>query len=176
MLWVVRAAPFVTLLILGAIVNLARGRPYERLATNIFIFFFAGISCALGLSQHDFWPFSCYPVMVESSSGIPAAVWYEACVAHDSGEQALDSSPITRSVMEKWIERRFMRLHPEEQNAAARFLLQNRCANTRPLGPLTAPDWLVRRAAAVDFTPKRALRIYRHNVSGRVLVYEFRLR
>ena len=175
MLWVVRVAPFVILLVLGAAVVLTRRGRHERTATNTLIAFFVAVSCAVGLMQRDLWPFSAYPVIVESSAEFKNAVWYEVTAVDVAGEHVLDPSPLTRSVFEKWIERRFMHLAPNQQASAARFLLLNSCANDRVLGPLTAPDWLLHARVSRAIHPN-IFRVYRKDIAGRVLAYEYRMR
>lgn len=174
MLWLVRAVPFAVLLVLGAFVSLSRGSRYDRVAANAFILFFVAASVAVGLTQHDFWPFSGYPVIVESSGGFRNAVWYEVRAVDERGEHPLDASPLTPSVMDKWIERRFTTLHPAEKASVARFLLRDHCRNDALLGPLAAPDWLAHRNRSRAIHAA-TLRVYRHTASGRALVYEYRL-
>lgn len=178
----IRLALFLAFLVLGtgtAIAAMRRGRA-PLLERALLIYFFA-LTLAAGIAQKDLWPFSGYPILAESSSRWREAVWYSAAGVDSRGnEVALPAetwSPLMPSVMEKWLERTFSALPEERKRRAAQWILAR--ANRPPergndvlLGPLTAPDWLVRVEAP---PPPRltAVRVYRHTIEARALAYEY---
>ena len=159
MLPLARAAPFIVLFALGIVQAATRGTRYAALTRNIFIAWFFISSCAAGLLQHDFWPFSAYPVIAESARDYRSGVWYEATI---------DASPLTNSVFDKWVERVFVKLPPDRQAFIARFLLTHSCSNRRILGWIAAPDWMTRPHRESE----RIFRVYRATTNERTLVYE----
>ena len=131
----------------------------------------------VGISQHDFWPFSPYPVIAESASRFREATWYEARLVDSAGnEAAADGSPLTRSVLSKWIELTFTRLNAEQRQRAASFLITRdaHCRNDRILRNLTAPDWLWYRGNRRMPGSPLALRMYRCDVQRCTLIHEQR--
>lgn len=177
----VRLAIFVVFLMLGVAVALARKTRQARLAERMFIGWFAAMTLAAGLGNRDLWPFSSYPIIPESSLRYGEAVWYEVWAVDDAGvERRIDPrawSPLSRTVIEKWIERTVVgKLDDGERRRAAQFLLARvnaeRCRNDMILGPLAAPDWLI--APVGERVRAKAVRIYRYDFSSRALVHEAR--
>jgi hypothetical protein len=171
MMWLLRLAPFAAMLALGCAVALLKEPRWRRGATVLFIALWLGTQTVAGLTQRDLWPFSPYPVIVESAARFREAVWYEVRVVDRSGaEMLVDASPLTRSVLEKWTERNFFTLDRQHQIAVASFLLSKpSCPSIA--GPLAAPDWLL-HAGPVSHAPT-ALRVYRHDLRQRALVFEY---
>jgi hypothetical protein len=174
----VRLAIFVIFLMLGAAVALTWKTRYARLAEAMFIGWFSAMTLGAGIANRDLWPFSSYPIIPESSERYREAVWYEVVAVDAAGvERRIDSSPLTRTVLQKWVERTFFgTIDDEGRRRAARFLLARAnaetCRNDVILGPLAAPDWLL--GPASGHVRAQELRIYKNGFSGRVLVYEAR--
>jgi hypothetical protein len=160
-------------------------RPRGRLLRWLVTTYFLVASAAAGLAQRDLWPFSGYPVIAESSSRWREAVWYSMFTIESGGGEsplAADAiAPLRRSVLEKWIERTFVHLPEQQKRRAASWIVAraNQPAtwtNVSPLGPLSAPDWLVRpgpaRATARGMVV--GIRVYEYRVGGRSMVYEYK--
>ena len=173
MLNLLRAAPFALLLLAGLAVLATR----RRAASNSLIALFLGASCVAGMGQRDLWPFSAWPVMAESASRFRETFWYDTRTVDAQGlEHELAPSPLTRPTVEKWLVRNFDRLPVTERQSVASFLVmqnnERRLANERWLGPLTAPDALREHGPPPD-RQVHILRIYRADLRGRSLVYEY---
>lgn len=136
----------------------------RRRRTNVFLWAVLFISFAAGLTQHDLWPFSSWPVLAfavptgESHPPLPRIMGVDS----NSKEYDIDYRawpPLALEELTSWIEIYLTRLDPAAQDRVGTYLL-NRSNNAREqslssaglpypnrwFGPLTAPTSMLHPA------------------------------
>lgn len=156
-----------------------------RRRASLFLLYACAVSFGIGLTQHDLWPFSSWPLV---AGRIGPYVTHPRLVAVDTAGTEHDVDyrawqPSSLDELHAWVEQEMMRLPPAGRDSAMAYLLRRveagrarAAAGGRPghqdrlLGPLTAPLFLVhpRRwddPTAVPPAPFVALRYYRESWS-----------
>jgi hypothetical protein len=123
---------FLTVVILGLRVALSGGlrSPWARRRwTNIFLWAVLFISFGAGLTQHDLWPFSSWPVLAHR---LPTG-WSYSAPPHIVGvdlsgkEHEIDYrawQPMALEELTSWIRLHFAHLDPAERDRAGAYLLR----------------------------------------------------
>jgi hypothetical protein len=193
--------PVLGFALLGLVAGFARrGNIDNRRLVNVFILYTLALGLAAGLSQHEVWPFSAWPLV---AGKVPVPVTHPRFLAVDAEgrEHEIDYrawGPIEFDELIGWEQKNFSRLNPESQDRAASYLLgviegnRQRWAVGEPehLGPFSAPFFLghpERWIAGVQVPAKPfvSLRLYSDTWSveerrrdpskvTRKLVYEYR--
>ena len=135
-----------------------------RRRTNVFLWVVLFISFGAGLTQHNLWPFSSWPVLayaVPTGSNYPPL---PRIVGVDSGDKEYDIDyrawrPLGLEELESWIRLDFARLDPVARERVGAYLLAraNRAREqalsptglpyaNRWFGPLTAPTHMLHPA------------------------------
>ena len=158
---------FLMFLIFGLRVAFSRGLGssiVRRQRTNVFLWAVLFISFGAGLTQHNLWPFSSWPVLAYAvSTGsnnppLPRIVGVDA----DGTEYDIDYRawrPLALEELESWIRLHFARLDPADRDRVGAYLLgrANRAREqalspaglpypNRWFGPLTAPTHMLHPA------------------------------
>lgn len=177
---------FILFVTSGLLVSVSRrfGPPTAwRPLTSIFLSVVLFVSFAAGLSQHDLWPFSSWPVLAHR---VPSG-WNYPSPPHirgvDSSGKEYDIDyrawqPLALEELTSWIRLHFAHLEPAERDSAGAYLLgRANCAReqafspaglpypNRWFGPLTAPTHMLHPAiwSHAENVPRNsfvALRIY----------------
>ena len=177
---------FILFVTFGLLVSVSRrlGPPTTRRPlTSIFLWVALFVSFAAGLTQHDLWPFSSWPVLAHT---LPTG-WNYSPPPHimgvDSSGKEYDIDyrawqPLALEELTSWIRLHFAHLDPAEQDRAGAYLLgrANRAREqalspaglpypNRWFGPLTAPTHMLHPAIwshpeNVPRNPFVELRIY----------------
>lgn len=179
-------------------------RPEARVRRRTALLVFGvALSFGAGLTGHDAWPFSDWPL---AAGRVGPIVTSSRIVAVDSSgtEHAIDArawQPLVYDELSPWVHLRLPTLPPETQGRAARFLLHHVERERRRavagqgvgyfdrfLGPLAAPYFVLHPRTWPDQAgslPFVALRVYHESWNVRVraadpralsrlLVYEYR--
>lgn len=204
MLNVASALAFVTFVLLALSVLHAEWRRPEAVGRRRTAFLVYGVvlSFGAGLTGHDAWPFSDWPL---AAGRVGRIVTSSRIVAVDSAgaEHPIDArawQPLVYDELSPWVHLRMPTLPPETQARAARFLLDHAEGERRRaaagdgvgyfdrfLGPLTAPYFVLHPRTWPDQAgslPFVALRVYHESWDVRVratdptaltrtLVYEY---
>jgi hypothetical protein len=171
-----RLASFLLLLALGARVRRSRDPAARRRAVNLLLGYVLAVSGAVGVSQQDFWPFTCHQIAVgrpRADSRVCQTQFYG--LEASGAEWRLDPwswTPVYDSILQFWADEGLPRLDDEQRERALAFLLARaersrarRAAGLplgreRLLGPAGAPYWLLLpRQTRVPEHPYTALRI-----------------
>lgn len=176
---------FLVFVIAGLRVALAGGLGCSkaRRRTNVLLWAVLAISLGAGLTQHNLWPFSSWPVLAyavptgANYPPLPRLVGVDAA----GGEYDIDYRawrPVALEELESWIRLNFARLDPAARDRAGAYLLDraNRAREealgpsglpypNRWFGPLTAPTHMLHpaiwsRREDVPRHPFVELRIY----------------
>jgi hypothetical protein len=158
---------FLLFLILGLRVALSgglRSSIARRRRTNVFLWAVLFISFGAGLTQHNLWPFSSWPVLayaVSTGSNYPPL---PRIVGVDAGGREFDIDyrawrPLALEELESWIRLNFAQLDPASRDRVGAYLL-GRANHAREqalspaglpypnrwFGPLTAPTHMLHPA------------------------------
>ena len=171
-----RLASFLLLLALGARVRRSREPAARRRAVNLLLGYVLAVSGAVGVSQQDFWPFTCHQIAVgrpRADSRVCQTQFYGVDAA--GAEWRLDPwtwTPVYDSILQYWVEHGLPRLPADERERALSFLLARAersrarlaaglpLGRERRLGPAGAPYWLLLpRQTRVPDRPYAGLRI-----------------
>ena len=153
----------------------------RRPLINVFLVYVVIVSFAAGLTQHNLWPFSSWPVlaMPQPSTNSPTPRFMGADLA--GNEYDIDYRawrPLSLEELISWLKLNFFQLDPAARDRAGSYLLD--CANrareqalspaglaypNRWLGPLTAPTHMLHPAiwSHAENVPRNSftqLRIY----------------
>jgi hypothetical protein len=150
----------------------------RRAAVSALIAYTLAVSLGAGLVQRDAWPFSAWPL---AANLLDETLTYDVLVAVDAGGREHDVDfrawrPLGFDEQLSWVQQELPRLDPAARRRVAADLLARaeRCRQQArrgqgcardPLGPLTAPDFLLHPRlwsdpAAVPAQPFVALRLY----------------
>lgn len=172
-----RAASFLSFLVLGWRVTRLGAGPARRRAVNALLACVIVLSGAAGVLQWDDWPFTSHTIAVGRARP-DSRVCLTELVGVDAGgrEWRLDPysfTPVYDSILQYWLEQAPGRLDERGRERALAFLLEraedsrHRLAGGRALGherilgPLGAPYWLLLpRAHTAPASPYAALRAY----------------
>jgi hypothetical protein len=137
--------------------------PRRRL-TNFFLLVVLFISFGAGLTQHDFWPFSSWPVLAFAWPADGNHPPFPRIMAVDAGGREYDIDyrawrPLALEELLSWIHLHLAQLDPASQNRVGAYLLgQSNLAREQALssaglpypnrwfGPLTAPTHMMHPA------------------------------
>jgi hypothetical protein len=157
--------------------------PTKRRLTNAFLILVLIVSFAAGLTQHDLWPFSSWPVLAHPVPTDGSYPPLPRIMGVDSSGKEYDIDyrawpPLALEELTSWIKIYFTRLDPAAQDPVGRYLL-NRANDAREqalsptglpypnrwLGRLTAPTHMLHPAiwSHSDNVPRHPfvrLRIY----------------
>ena len=176
--------PVLGFAVLGLAAGLARkGGIDNRRLVNLFIAYTIALAFGAGLTQHEVWPFSSWPLV---AGKMPALVTHPRFRAVDAqgDEHEIDYrawGPIEFDEFIAWEEKNFLRLERGSQDRVASYLLANierartRWAAGNPelhferyLGPFSAPFFLGHperwiAGAQVPGKPFVGLRLYKES-------------
>jgi hypothetical protein len=179
---------FVALGVLVAFAGCVFAEPAKRKVTNIFLAFALFVSLSAGVTQHNMWPFSSWPVlampMPASTRELPTP--RIVAVDADGGEHGIDYrawQPLALEELNSWLNLHFFKLNAAAQNRIGTYFLDR--ANVareqalspsglaypnRWLGTFTAPTHMLHPAiwAHADNVPKTSfvkIRIYKESWS-----------
>ena len=169
-----------------SVLHAERRRPEARTRRrSVFLLHALAISFGAGLTGHDAWPFSDWPL---AAGRVGRIVTSSRIVAVDASgtEHPIDArawQPLVYDELSPWVHLRMPTLAPDMQARAARFLLEHvererRRAQVgdgvgyfdRFLGPLTAPYFVLHPRtwpAQAGNVPFVALRVYHESWSVR---------
>jgi hypothetical protein len=159
---------FVAFVVCGLLVAAGGGllltEPARRQLTNAFLLLVLGVSFAAGLTQHNLWPFSSWPVLAYA---VPTGGRYPPLpriVGFDASGKEYDIDyrawqPLSLEELLSWVRLSFAGLDPAARDRVGRYLLErsNRAREqalspagltfaNRWLGPLTAPTHMLHPA------------------------------
>lgn len=150
---------FLGFLGLGSLTALCSDAPRRRTLVNGLLAYLVVVSLVVGLSQHNAWPFTNYPIIFGSDPEGREVVLFG--VDGEGREWPIDPdtwAPVSPVALTSWLRRRYAALPEPQQRRVASFLLAraevarqriasgHRIGADRYLGPLTAPpDWGVYR-------------------------------
>jgi hypothetical protein len=184
---IVSTIAFVGFVMLGLLVTAggrSRAEPAKRRLTNAFLIFALMVSFAAGLTQHNMWPFSSWPVLAMPMPAATRELPTPRIVGVDANGNEYDIDyrawqPLALEELNSWLNLHFFRLDPAAQDRVGRYFLDraNRAREeaispsglaypNRWLGPLTAPTHMIHPAIWSD-----AARVPR-NSFVRVRIYQ----
>jgi hypothetical protein len=160
--------------------------PAKRRLTNTFLMFVLLASFAAGLTQHNLWPFSSWPVLAMPMPASRRDLPTPRIMGVDASGKEYDIDyrawlPLSLEELHSWLNLRFFQLEPQAQDRVGKYFLDrsNRARNealspaglaypNRWLGPLTAPTHMLHPAlwSHAGSVPRNAfvrLRIYEEN-------------
>jgi hypothetical protein len=186
---IVSAICFLAFVLSGlAVAASSRFRPgwNSRRSINVFLFVSLLVSFAAGLTQHNMWPFSSWPVLAMPMPAFTRDLPTLRIVAVDAMGNEYDIDyrawkPLALEELTSWMKSNFFQLDPIARDRAGSYLLD--CANrareqglspaglaypNRWLGPLTAPTHLLHPAiwSRSESVPRNSfigLRIYKES-------------
>jgi hypothetical protein len=174
---------FVTLGVLVAIWGRFLSSTARRRLTNVFLLVVLFISFGAGLTQHNLWPFSSWPVLAYPVTTDGEYVPLPRIMGVDSGGSEYDIDyrawrPLALEELLSWIKLHFARLDPAARDRVGDYLLaRSNLAREQALssaglpypnrwfGPLTAPTHMLHPAiwSHLESVPRNSfveLRIY----------------
>lgn len=162
MIDLLKAALFVSFVVVA--VWVATRRDDRRRAMNAMALFFVAATLAVGLTNHDAWPFATYPLvpsryredMVVNKldyRGVDAAGKEHPVDAHSF-------APVFPLAVDIWFEKFYAKLPVAEQREAIAFLGRAAQVKRHPL-PVAAPDWWLYPDVPASSEAIHAMRVYR---------------
>lgn len=177
---------FVAFLVLGLLVAFASrffAEPAQRRITNVFLAGTLLVSLTAGVTQHNLWPFSSWPVLAMPMPAATRDLPTPRIVGVDANgvEQDIDYrawQPLSLEELISWLNLHFFKLDSGAQDRVGKYFLDHANAArqqalsssgltypNRWLGPFTAPTHMLHPAiwAHADRVPKSSfvkIRIY----------------
>ena len=172
-----KAAVFACFVGLAVFAAIAHDPERRRRRVNALVAYFLLVSVAVGLTNHDAWPFATYPLVPSRYREDMVARKLEYHGVDAAGrEVAVEPeafAPLYPLTMDIWFEKFYARLSPGDQRRALAFLSDaaerarrdrtdgRRLGSHVVLGPLAAPDWWMYPPVPESPQPFRGLRIDR---------------
>jgi hypothetical protein len=174
---------FVAFGLLVALHGQSLAEPARRRLTSVFLAFALMVSFASGITQHNLWPFSSWPVLAMPMPAATRDLPTPRIMGVDAGGNQYDIDyrawrPLSFEELFSWLNLHFFHLDHAAQDRVGRYLLDraNRAREAalspaglaypnRTLGPLTAPTHMLHPAiwSHVERVPRNSfvgIRIY----------------